>query len=75
MRMVICHCEGFMNSIPLYTAYFTEQGLMAKISTDSLIKELYIWNLVGCFILTNTRPIPIINGTVAEIVEVKFSLS
>lgn len=48
---------------------------MAKISTDSLIKELYIWNLVGCFILTNTRPIPIINGTEAEIVGVKFSLS
>lgn len=59
-----------MYSIPLCTAYFTEQGLMTKISTDSMIKDL-----VGCFILTNTRPIPIINGTVAEIVGVKFSLS
>lgn len=63
-----------MYSIPLCTAYFTEQGLMTKISTDSMIKELY---LKSCwlFYLTNTRPIPIINGTVAEIVGVKFSLS
>lgn len=42
MKMVICRCEGFMYSIPLCTAYFTEQGLMTKISTDSMIKELYL---------------------------------
>lgn len=31
-----------MYSIPLCTAYFTEQGLMTKISTDSMIKDLYL---------------------------------